>query len=756
MVGSRATAYGDRAGDLGRVTSRRSARRRVPLSSGGPMMIEALESRRLLAVITVTNLMDEDGMGAPVAGSLRAAIIAANAAPGSTIDFDPTMVTGPIVLNADLPAITGAGTIIDGTTAANGVAEISGVNLPAAGSAIDVKAATVTLSALAIVNCGPMTTGAQATAAIILDTGSSADTVKGCFIGLLPNGTAGGNGEGIVITNGSNHDTIGGATAAARNVFGNNGAGADHGAAVLISDPTSLGTTANTVEGNYIGLDPTGLLAAADGYGVELSGVTGNTIDANYIAASNQTVAMGVRGGAGVFTAQPGMGAEDGNTVENNTIGLNIVGAAIPNDTGIVLGNAVGATSGDTVSGNIISDNTQTGVDVLGSLNVISANTIVSNGGTGVLVATTAERNTISQNSISLNGTTYGGDYDLGIDLGGDGVTLDTATSGTTATGANGLTPFPTLTLTPHTNIDTINIAITGNDSTEYKIELFGNTAATASTSGYGQGLTYLGSVTVTTNGTGTGNGTINLPVSSLSDDVTATATDISPHDAMTNPDAGATSEFAQNIEVPNAVVTTGLSLHVGAGTTLYEGHSTLDKTDAFFADTGGTGPYTVTVNYGDGTGLKSVPYNANDQLTLVHAYNGHVSQTYVATITVYTRTSATQHSFDVTVVNNAPHDLVVKSLSRAAATTSTPFLARATFLDNGAGNGDFYRVYFNYGDGTKVIAVTTQHNTFGVGHQYTHPGHYKLLITVIDDGGGQTTFSQVINVFAPTPAESK
>ncbi len=88
--------------------ARSDSRRRFPLSAKRSAL-EALEDRQLLSTFTVTNLHHAGE------GSLRSAIVEANARPGpDTIDFG---VAGTIpVGRASLPAITGAVTI-DGTTA---------------------------------------------------------------------------------------------------------------------------------------------------------------------------------------------------------------------------------------------------------------------------------------------------------------------------------------------------------------------------------------------------------------------------------------------------------------------------------------------------------------------------------------------------------------------------------------------------------------------------------------------------------------
>jgi hypothetical protein len=387
---------------------------------------------------------------------------------------------------------------------------------------------------------------------------------------------------------------------------------------------------------------------------------------------------------------------------------------------------------------------------VLGSANVISSNAIQSNGGTGILVASTAERDTFSQNNIALNGATADGDFNLGIDLGGDGVTQNAANAGTTAVGANGLTPFPVITATSDINTYTVGLSFKANANTQYKIELFTNPSADQSPSGYGQGLSYLTSVTITTNSLGLGTATTSLNVSQLYDDITATATNISAYNVSTNPDAGATSEFAQDVVVAGlAGSSSDINLKIGNSFTVKEDRPSIDKTDAYFTSST-TGPFTATVDYGDGSGLQLVPINAAGQLTLTHAYDGHFSHTYVARVTVYDSGGASTHTFDVTVKNSPPYGLVVKSKTRAAVTTATLFRATGSFSDIGAGNGDLFRVTIDYGDGTKVFSATTQHTSFSLSHHYTHMGRYKLVVTVIDDGGGEVISTQDIKVYAP------
>jgi YVTN family beta-propeller protein len=713
-------------------------------------------------IFQVTNGEDEVN-GVAVTGSLRAAIIAANAAPGSTIEFSDYPALTPIVLDAALPAITAAGTTIDGLTGpADQVVVDGNPNMPA-----DSAAAGTGFTGLDIQATGALIEGLSLKyfdAAIILDTGSSDAIVEQNYIGDVTNSGRGTNQIGILITNGSSDNAV------ENNYIGGNlnYTSAYTGTAILVQDPSDLGTTGNTIVSNNIGITPNGS-AAPNGRGIVLSDVTGNTVDDNTIAGS--TYAFGPSGtGAGASTSGGGAGIvtltyngtdrEFGNTIQDNTVGLD----GIPNQIGVYVDNGSTATAGDAFSGNTVAENTGAGFDIFGSVNTIGgasttvslANAIQSNGGTGVIVESNAERNTISENSIAGNGATADGDYGLGIDLGDNGVTLDTPFSGTTEVGPNGDTPFPVLTASAAIGDYTVQATLTGNPNTEYKIEYFTSTAAEESPTGYGQGGTYLTSAILETNTLGVGTISYSLPVKELGSLITATATNLSAYNSASNPDAGATSEFSKDVGVAGLVgASSNINLQIGDSVSLPGTAPTLDKTDAFFTSSGDA-PFTAVANYGDGTSLQVLTFNDAGQLTLVHTYPGTITHTYVATVTVYDHSAASTHEFDVKVTAAGPSGLVVKSLTRAALTVTSPFLAIAKFVDPEAAVGERFRVTVNYGDGTAVFRATTQHTSFHLAHQYTHPGKYELVVTVIDSGGLETRYKQVIKVFdAPTDEKS-
>jgi hypothetical protein len=200
--------------------------------------LESLETRLTPTAYTVSSLADSGE------GSLRAAITSVN---GDTspdeIDFS---VAGVIQLTSGaLPALTNAVTI-DGRTAP-GFANAPVVEIDNNGFAGVALRGFSTLLSLSIVNAnGP---------GVTLSGGGF--TVAGNYIGLALDGSIAGNsGSGLTAPSPGNGG-IGGTTPADRNVIsGNGGDGIQLG--------TGLGAQGVFIEGNFIGTDPTGQLAAGN------------------------------------------------------------------------------------------------------------------------------------------------------------------------------------------------------------------------------------------------------------------------------------------------------------------------------------------------------------------------------------------------------------------------------------------------------------------------------------------------------------
>src|SRR5215471_526392 len=282
------------------------------------------------------------------------------------------------------------------------------------------------------------------------------------------------------------------------------------------------------------------------------SGVTGATIQQNVLGAAaasfadpgNTTRSIGdnVRSASGKsgtlqnnligFSQGKGIALETTSTgwiIQNNEVRNNGI-----NNPGLG-GMNIGTGSTATVSGNLfissvgpgidtfqssgsytITDNTVTGngtgsggtlvdpgIRIYGSSNTVSKNNIFSNVGAGVLVTSGASTTVISQNSIYLNGTAGGSPtHEIGIDLlsATDNQSLGTSPFVTlndlndTDTGGNGLLNYPIL---QTATISSGQLTLTGFARPGSAIEFF---IASPDPSGFGQGQTY---VTTLTEGSG-------------------------------------------------------------------------------------------------------------------------------------------------------------------------------------------------------------------------------------------------------------
>jgi hypothetical protein len=570
-------------------------------------------------------------------GSLREAITSANRSnspPPDTILFNIPG-TGPFTISplSDLPAITHP-TIIDGYSQpgaspntlsvgddAKILIQVDGSFAPFSADGLTIAAGGSTVQGLAITHFGR---------AIHL-TGIGNNLVAGNFLGTDPMGSfSEPNTTGVGIDD-TGSDLIGGTSPAARNLLSGN-----FSYGVFIS----LGSNSDQVLGNYIGTDASGLHALGNFYGVLLldgqntaigspapgggnlisgnlgygvflgenfsNGQTpdGSMIQANLIgtdatgeaalgngfngillnAGANLVVGGSVAGAGNVVSGNGFDGIDIFSSVVNPLIQGNFVGtdasgsSALPNfGFGLVV-----STNGATVGGtavaarNIISGNSQSGISLEGSDNLVEGNVIGSdssgtsalgNGGAGVTVSGfPAANNTVggtatgAGNIIAFNagagvavldpsgtGSDVGnailsnaiyGNAALGIDLGGDGVTPNH--TGGLITGPNGFQNFPVLSSAASTSTQiTISGTLNAAANTSFTIQFFSN--ASADPSGHGQGQVFLGSTSVTTDSSGNASFTATIPVGVAAGQfISATATDPS----------GNTSEFSQDIAV--------------------------------------------------------------------------------------------------------------------------------------------------------------------------------------------------------------
>jgi parallel beta-helix repeat protein len=289
-----------------------------------------------MSTFTVSNL-DDSGEG-----SLRAAITEANAAGGSSvINFD---VGGTITLASDLPTIT-QGVTIDARTAPG----------YSPGGAPQVE-----------LNC-------NGNSGLVFGAGSDSSQLLGMAVG-------GASGNGVTLE--GSHITLGG------NYIGLDTHGtalANGGAGVYV---------ASTSNDNLIGSNPdaasgvvSNVISSNAGSGIELDGSAGNTLVNNYVGTDPTGTVAIANGGNGIWVTG---GSSD------NTIG----------------GTAYTDTTTGAVNDPTGSENTATPVFVVPPL----GNLVSGNSGNGILIDDSSERNVLNGNFV---GTTADGDSALGNALDG-------------------------------------------------------------------------------------------------------------------------------------------------------------------------------------------------------------------------------------------------------------------------------------------------------------------------------------------------
>ena len=290
---------------------------------------------------------------------------------------------------------------------------------------------------------------------IELDGSASLDStgilVQGNLIGTNADGNAalGNSNLGIGYSAGS-WEMIGGVTPTARNVISGNGS---HG--VYLSPGNIPSSVTSYFIGNLIGTNATGDAAIPNGgYGVSIDPIGSISIQNNVISGNSL--------GGIEFYHTPMTSPLDIDFSENHV--------------------------GTDASGTVLIGNGGDGITLRNIENAsILYNVIAGNGGNGISVLQASVNNRISSNKIYDNGG-------LGIDLAGDGVTLNDP--GDPDTGPNRRQNFPVLTSADQAGNISGNIdSLIENQTYPLEIEFFAN--STCDANGYGEGQNYLGATSL-------------------------------------------------------------------------------------------------------------------------------------------------------------------------------------------------------------------------------------------------------------------
>ena len=523
------------------------------------LSLEVLEIREMLTGYMVTNANDSG------AGSLRAAIIAAdadNSVGGQSIIFEiPGGGVHTIALQSSLPTITRT-VVIDGTMqpgySASGTPQVV---IDGSGAAAGSNGLTITSGSASVIRglsiVGFKSNKGQGGAAIYLQGPGGRNVIEGDYIGVQADGsTAKANASGIVVSSAGN--TIGGATASARDVIsGNTNAG------VLIVGSTASG---NLVAGDYIGTNAAGNATLGNLDGVVLM-ASGNTVGGSTAGARN--VISGNVGPAGTGVGVLLEGTSTNNVVAGNFIGTNAQGTAPLLVPGFGFSNGYGiyfGTQGSTTNDNVAQDTV--GGTVVGAGNLIGGNFL---GITGNVAFSLIAGNTIG---LAANGTSPIPNG-AGILLGANASTI----GGTTAPARNIISSSTTVSGVPGTGT---GLDLTG-DADLVQGNYVGLTAGGVAANGTGNVVGMALHVTNSTIG-GTAAGAGNVIAGSSGDGITLdgkSSTDPNGNpvgdaflgnaigvDANGNPDRNGGNGISLTIAAPSTAPTVPLALNVSIGGT--------------------------------------------------------------------------------------------------------------------------------------------------------------------------------------------
>jgi hypothetical protein len=451
----------------------------------------------------------------------------------------------------------------------------------------------------------------------ISSNGAVANVVLGNLIGLNAAGTAAiPNGEaGVGIYLGAQSNLIGGTIASARNIISGNG---EQG--VAVGNP---GTSDNLIQGNYIGVNPSGTTAISNTWaGVNFfDGAGANLVGGSAPGAGNVISGNGIQG---VLIQD---GGTENNLVQGNLIGLNASGnAAIPNAaSGIEIyngpsGNFIGGLGGER---NFISGNTGYGIDIdFGSSgNIVQGNTfglgaqnetVIPNGGVDVLLYVEVTSNLIGGVTLGAANLISGSPAD-GVQvyfdstnnpIRGNSIFGNNGTAIFLYQGGNNNLPAPTLTSAVVTTNTTVTGNYEGTNDEIYTLDFYADAPPAASA----ESMTYLGSTTITGTG-GPADFTANLGVHLPSgQSVTATVTDPEGNTSQLSAGITATMTSTVNDGIPDA----WRALYFGGDGTMTNSESAaaadpdndgLDNYEEFLAGTNPTNAASV---------LKVTAYNPN------------------------------------------------------------------------------------------------------------------------------------------------
>jgi PKD repeat protein len=187
------------------------------------------------------------------------------------------------------------------------------------------------------------------------------------------------------------------------------------------------------------------------------------------------------------------------------------------------------------------------------------------------------------------------------------------------------------------------------------------------------------------------------------------------------------------------------------AGQTANEGTSSSIELGSF-TDPGPDAPWSVDVDWGDGTSAPTTTTSSTGSLgSLNHSYGDN--GTYTVTVTVTDKNSGSDTaSFTVTVSNVDP--VVSAAANQTASEGTSASIALGSFSDPGANDGP-WAVDVDWGDGTAHGSASSSApgDLGSLDHTYVDNGEYTVKVTVTDkdSGSGHASFKVTVANVDPT-----
>lgn len=455
------------------------------IESYQPIAYAGFETVSSLSPMTfVVNTDDDvdDGVFDAAHGSLREAIHAANAHPGTDIIAFALPGAGPYRIRplTRLPSVQDA-VIFDGASqggfAGSPLVEIDGSLAGAGAVGLLITGGDAHIESLVV--------GGFSLAGVAF-AGAGGSSIEGSYLGAAVTGqSARANGVGVIVAD-SRNNRVGGTTAASRNLISGNGAG------VELRGPRSHG---NAVQGNFIGVNASGLAPLANGVGAGA-----------YDAGLENAIGGAEPGQGNIISGNSQSGVQIDSTrrlvIQGNSIGTDAAGGPLGNGRwGVFSLDAAETAIGGTESG--------------------AGNTIAHNGASGVLLLSNAQvgvGNSVLGNSIHNNAG-------LGIALGDETVVPNDA--GDADFGVNNLQNFPLLGEARREG-DLVHVggSLSSTPGGLFRIEFFASRQRDPSL--HGEGERYLGYVEAAADATGAAAYSASFDFTGLGDYpfLSATATD--------------------------------------------------------------------------------------------------------------------------------------------------------------------------------------------------------------------------------------